>query len=241
MRAASVALGRVAGLAGIVALAGHAGPAATWLPWLRRAFFPALAGIGHPGHVALTFDDGPDPVSTPLFLDVLDVLGVHGTFFVLGSSARRHARLTREIRDRGHEVAVHGWTHDRPWLPAVRHELRDLGRAVDAVGDLTGAAPRWYRPPYGILTGGRQIAAARTGLRPVLWSAWGRDWSARETPASVRATIVRDLDGGGTVLLHDTDRSACGRWQAALGALPVLVADCRAGGWTVGPLREHWS
>jgi peptidoglycan-N-acetylglucosamine deacetylase len=241
MKVVSASLGRVAGLAGIVALAGQAGPAATWLPWLRCAFFPSLAGIGRPSHVALTFDDGPDPASTPLFLDVLDALGVRGTFFVLGESASLHPRLTREICDRGHEVAVHGWTHDRPWLPAVRHEVRDLGRAVDVVSDLTGAVPRWYRPPYGILTGSRRIAAARAGLKTVLWSAWGHDWSARGTPASVRATIARDLDGGGTVLLHDTDRSACGHWQAALGALPALVADCRADGWTVGPLREHWS
>jgi peptidoglycan-N-acetylglucosamine deacetylase len=241
VRAAPRTTALLAGLAAIVSLAGHAGPAATWLPWLRRAWFPSLAGIGRPSHVALTFDDGPDPASTPLFLDALDALGVRATFFVLGESACRHPRLTRQIRDRGHEVAVHGWTHDRPWLPGVRHDMRDVRRAAAAVSDLTGAAPRWYRPPYGILTGGRRVAAARAGLKPVLWSAWGQDWSARATAASVHATIARDLAAGGTVLLHDTDRSARGRWQAALGALPALIGDCQASGWTVGPLEEHWS
>jgi peptidoglycan/xylan/chitin deacetylase (PgdA/CDA1 family) len=100
--------------------------------------------------------------------------------------------------------------------------------------------PLWYRPPYGILTGGRCVAAARAGLRPVLWSAWGRDWTAGANAASVRGRIARDLRGGGTVLLHDADRSGRARYRAALGALPGLVADCQARGWSAGPLSEHW-
>jgi peptidoglycan/xylan/chitin deacetylase (PgdA/CDA1 family) len=234
-------MARVAAAVGTVALAGHVLPAATWLPGLRRAWFPALAGIGKPGHVALTFDDGPDPASTPLFLDALDALGVRGTFFLVGDSARRHRRLAADIAARGHELAVHGWRHDRPWLPSVRRELRDLCRAAAVIGDLTGTAPRWYRPPYGILTGGRRIAAAKAGLQPVLWSAWGVDWAATATATTVRARITRDLHDGGTVLLHDTDRSGQGRWAPALAVLPGLVADWAAAGWTAGPLGEHWS
>ncbi|MZD55801.1 polysaccharide deacetylase family protein, partial [Streptomyces sp. SID5606] len=80
----------------------------------------------------------------------------------------------------------------------------------------------------------------RAGLRPVLWTAWGKDWRADATAASVRATVAADLGGGGTVLLHDTDHaSAPGSWRSALGALPDLVRDWRAAGLEVGPLREH--
>jgi hypothetical protein len=57
----------------------------------------------------------------------------------------------------------------------------------------------------------------------------------------VRALITRDLAGGGTVLLHDADRSGRGRWRPALAVLPGLVGDWRAVGWTAGPLAEHWS
>jgi hypothetical protein len=74
----------------------------------------------------------------------------------------------------------------------------------------------------------------------VLWSAWGRDWTAEATPRSVYAEVTRTLRGGGTVLLHDSDVvSAPGAWQAALGALPELVAECRSRGLRVGPLRDH--
>lgn len=225
----------------LAVLAAHGGPAATWLPGLRRACFPALAGIGRPGHVALTFDDGPDPDSTPWFLEALDACAVRATFFVLGDRVSRYPGLARRMAERGHEVAVHGWTHDRPWAPAPRRDIRDLAWAAEAVYDATGQIPRWYRPPYGILTGGRLAAAARCGLRPVLWSAWGRDWTADATAASVLATVRRDLRGGGTVLLHDTDRTAApGCWRSALGALPGLVGSCQEAGWTVGRLAEHW-
>ncbi|MEU0807627.1 polysaccharide deacetylase family protein [Streptomyces sp. NPDC005970] len=222
----------------LVAVA-HAAPAAVRLPGVRRAF-PALAGRGRPDHIALTFDDGPDPRSTPYFLDALDELAVRATFFVLGDSLLHHPDTARDIARRGHELAVHGWTHSRPWLPAVTRDLREVAHAARAVRLATGAVPRWYRPPYGILTGGRRLAAARAGLRPVLWTAWGRDWTARATPASVLATVRRDLRGGDTVLLHDSDRTAApGCWRAALGALPAFVRACRDEGWAVGPLAEH--
>lgn len=83
-------------------LAVHVLPAATWLAPLRRAWFPALADLGRPDHVALTFDDGPAPESTPRFLDALDALGVRATFFLVGDSACRHRRLAAAIAGQGH-------------------------------------------------------------------------------------------------------------------------------------------
>ncbi|MFE9610714.1 polysaccharide deacetylase family protein [Streptomyces sp. NPDC006012] len=229
----------VAAVPALVAAA-HAGPAGTWLAGPRRALLPALAGIGTPHHVALTFDDGPDPNSTPAFLAALDELALRATFFVVGEHLLSHRRLGQDIVRRGHELAVHGWTHERPWWPAPRREARQLARAAHAVAEVSGTRPTWYRPPYGILTGDRLLAARRTGLRPVLWTAWGRDWTAHATAESVVTTVLTDLRGGGTVLLHDSDRhAAAGCWRAALAALPGVVAACRAAGLTVGPLGEH--
>ncbi|GHE06672.1 polysaccharide deacetylase family protein [Streptomyces alanosinicus] len=232
--------GRTAALLVPAVAAAHIGPAATWLPGVRLLLCPRLAGVGPPRHIALTFDDGPDPASTPRFLDTLDELGVRATFFVLGEHVVRHPALVRETARRGHELAVHGWTHDRPWRPAPARDAEQVARTVRALRDVCGHRPLWYRPPYGILTSGRWLAARRAGLRPVLWSAWGKDWTAEATPASVRARVAADLRGGGTVLLHDSDRLAApGCWRATLGALPGLIRDCREAGLTLGPLREH--
>jgi peptidoglycan/xylan/chitin deacetylase (PgdA/CDA1 family) len=84
------------------------------------------------------------------------------------------------------------------------------------------------------------LAARRLGLTSVLWTWWGEDWTARATPDSVHRTLVRDLRGGGTILLHDSDcTSAPGAWRSALGALPRILDACQERGPTVGPLREH--
>lgn len=235
---------RRAGAAAALSLAAvavcHAGPAVTWLPPVRRTLLPGLAGMGHPRHVALTFDDGPSPASTPCFLRVLDELEVRATFFVLGAALAENPDLGRSIADHGHELAVHGWHHARPWRPAPRRDLRDVARAAALVRRVGGVRPRWYRPPYGVLNAGRWAASRRAGLQPVLWSAWGRDWTADAGPGSVLAEVTATLTGGGTVLLHDSDRTSHpGSWRAALGALPALVTRCRDAGWRVGPLAEH--
>ncbi len=220
--------------------AAHIVPAGTWLPPVRRALFPALDGRGRPDHVALTFDDGPDPASTPYFLDALDRLGVRATFFALGSALLEAPELSREVVARGHEIEVHGWRHRRPWRPSPARDVRDLRRAAQAVREVCGTEPRWFRPPYGVLTGGLWAAARAAGLRPVLWSAWGRDWRAGATPDTVLGSVLPGLRGGATVLLHDSDRmSAPGSWRVTIRTLPALVERCRARRLRIGPLGEH--
>jgi len=91
-----------------------------------------------------------------------------------------------------------------------------------------------------VLTGGALLAARQLGLTPVLWSSWGREWTRGSTAESVYATLCRDLRGGGTVLLHDSDcTSPPGSARAALGALPLLLDECGRRGLRAGPLGEH--
>ena len=79
----------------------HAAPALGGVSPLGVRFTPALVGVGRKGHVALTFDDGPDPESTPQFLDQLDALGWRATFFRLGEMTRRDPGLARAVAERG--------------------------------------------------------------------------------------------------------------------------------------------
>ena len=235
------AAGWVAAASAVVG-AVHAGPALTFVPQLRACALPGLAGVGLADHIAITFDDGPDPTSTPQFLSVLDDHRVHATFFVLGRMLVRAPELGREIAAAGHELAVHGWEHCNLLGRGPRATYDDFARARDLVGDVTGTAPRFVRPPYGVLTAAALWSGRRLGLTPVLWTAWGRDWEARATASSVRALVNRDARGGGTVLLHDSDcTSSPQSWRATLGAMPMLLDDWRARRWTVGPLAEHLS
>ncbi|MBB5826467.1 polysaccharide deacetylase family protein [Micromonospora carbonacea] len=226
--------------AAAVAVAAHAGPATTAVGPVRRRFLPRLDGAGPPGRIALTFDDGPDPESTPRFLDVLAAHRTRATFFVLGTMLVRSPWLAADLVAGGHEVAVHGWEHRNLLGRGPLATYRDLARTRALVEAATGRAPRFFRPPYGVLTGPALLASARLGLTPVLWTRWGRDWTAAATPDSVFDTVTARLAGGDTVLLHDADCAAApGAWRATLAALPRLLAECRRRGWTVGPLGAH--
>ena len=214
----------------------HALPAVTARGPARR-LTPGLAGEGRAGGVALTFDDGPGPLGTPAVLQTLADLGWRATFFLLGSQVRRHPDIARLVVEAGHEVGVHGTIHRNhlmrtPW--AVRRDLRLASREI---AEATGVRPRWFRPPYGILTAGTLWAARDLGLVPVLWTAWGKDWRAGP-PERVAAEVMRTLRGGGTVLLHDSDcTSRPGSWRSTVACLPLLAAQVE--GLEVRTLAGH--
>jgi peptidoglycan/xylan/chitin deacetylase (PgdA/CDA1 family) len=219
----------------------QAAPALTSIAPLRRLLMPRLSGRSNRHHIALSFDDGPDPASTPHFLDLLADHEVRATFFLLGAHAAREPGLVRDLADAGHEVAVHGWTHECLALVPPRRLTAELTRTREVLEDTTGTAVRWYRPPYGVLTAAGVWAARRAGLQTVLWSAWGVDWSAGATPSTIVHRVSRAVRPGGTVLLHDTDRtSAPDSWRRTLVATATLLDRWRDDGIPVGPLHEHW-
>ncbi|HEX7744229.1 MAG TPA: polysaccharide deacetylase family protein [Micromonosporaceae bacterium] len=218
----------------------HGAPALTALPRLRLRLFPGLAGFGQPDRVALTFDDGPDPASTPRFVDALAARDVRATFFLLGSMLARSPGLGRDLVAAGHEVAVHGWAHRNLLLCGPTSTYDDLARARALIADTTGVVPRFFRPPYGVLSTSSLVAARRLDLLPVLWTCWGRDWTRSTTPQSVLQTVRAGLAGGGTVLLHDSAGATRREtWRSTLAALPRLLDDCAERGLRVGPLSEH--
>jgi peptidoglycan/xylan/chitin deacetylase (PgdA/CDA1 family) len=228
------------GAAAVALGVAHAGPAVAAIGPLRRALMPTLAGVGAPEHVALTFDDGPHPDATPQLLRLLDTTGVRATFFLLGEAVRDHPGIARAIHAAGHEIAVHGYHHRLLPKLGVGATRDDLTRAVDMITTVTGTQPQWWRPPYGVASTAALQQAHRLGLQPVLWTTWGRDWTATCTADSVYRSVLRRLTGGGTILLHDSDRTAAPKcWLATLAAVPAILTTCSARGLRVGPLHEH--
>ncbi len=231
-------LGRTVLPAAVAGAILHSAPALTARGPLRRVM-PRLAGRGALGGVGLTFDDGPDPEGTPAVLAALAELGWSATFFVLGSQVRAHPEVTRAVLAGGHELALHGDAHRNHLGRSAAWTRADLYRAHDSLTRATGCRPRWFRPPYGVLSGGSLRAAAGLGLTPVLWTAWGRDWLPI-TPQQVTAHVLAGLTDGGTVLLHDSDcTSSPGSWRSTVAALPLLAAELDRRGLHARPLRDH--
>jgi peptidoglycan/xylan/chitin deacetylase (PgdA/CDA1 family) len=182
------------------------------------------------GRVALTFDDGPDPETTPLVLEALAAAAVAATFFVLGEQLLRRPRLVAEVAAEGHELALHGFGHERHDRIAPGQVRDDLARGVGAFEAAVGRRPRLFRPPHGRMTTTTVEACAVLGLEPVLWSAWGLDWEAIGAER-IAELVGRDLADGAIVLLHDSARYAPRTDVAATArALPAIVAEARARG-----------
>jgi peptidoglycan/xylan/chitin deacetylase (PgdA/CDA1 family) len=194
--------------------------------------------IDDPSGVALTFDDGPDPRGTPRILRVLEETGVVATFFVTGEQVRDHPSVASDVVAAGHEIGVKGDRH-RNVLRVSPWTLRDdLRRAEDAIATATGALPRLYRPPYGVLSAAALSLAAERGWEPVLWTRWGRDSRATASPVTIAEDLTRDVAGGEILMLHDADRYSVPRaWRRTLSALPAIIGEVRADGLEFRTIR----
>lgn len=168
--------------------------------WQRA---PGIEQIPGEGTAALTFDDGPGGQDTRAVLDALADAGVQATFFVLGKHVLEQPDLTREIEDRGHELALHGMSHRRHDRLEEAEAEDELRQGVAAIEEVSGKRPRWYRPPFGRSSPMLASICDRLDLTLVYWSAWGHDWEP-VPPSHVTGTVLHDLGPGGIVLLHDS-------------------------------------
>jgi peptidoglycan/xylan/chitin deacetylase (PgdA/CDA1 family) len=154
--------------------------------------------------VVLTFDDGPDPATTPLVLDALEAAKACATFFVIGKKAEAHPELVREIVRRGHDVGVHSYAHDRLFSLRGEHRVKeDLERAVAVLTKVTGTRPTLFRPPIGHTNPIIARVADALDLTVVGWSVSARDGRAGASRDAVLRRVLAHVDDGSIVLLHD--------------------------------------
>ncbi|HEY1539146.1 MAG TPA: polysaccharide deacetylase family protein [Solirubrobacteraceae bacterium] len=220
-------------------VASGAGALAAWALPAPAAHVPALcdvlgiarrADLGS-GAVGLTFDDGPHPQGTPAVLEVLAAAGARATFFAVGEQLRAHPAIADEIVAAGHRLAVHGDRHVCTSLRTPRGLRGDLDRCAALVEEHGGVATTHYRPPLGIFSPLALAEARRRGWTALLWSAWGRDWTASATPDSIARRASVALGEGDVLLLHDADHySAPGSWQRTVAALPRILDELAARG-----------
>ncbi len=173
--------------------------------------------------VALTFDDGPHPEGTPAILEILSRARARATFFLVGEQVERRPELAARIRSEGHVVALHGHRHVLQLLLPRQAVAEDVRRGRRVIEDAVGFSPAYHRPPYGIYSPAGLAAARDAGLRPLLWSRWGKDWRKFTTPDRIAARVLRGIAAGDVILLHDADfysaRGSHERTAAALGQI----------------------
>jgi peptidoglycan/xylan/chitin deacetylase (PgdA/CDA1 family) len=185
------------------------------------------------GGVALSFDDGPDPLFTPPLLGILSDHGVKATFFLLGQHVEARPDLAREVAREGHAIGSHSWSHPVPWETRPHALLRDYRKGRRVVEGVIGQRVHLFRAPTGYIGPVGTAVTMALGLRPWGWTVDPGDWNL---PVSSDELLERtaDLGAGDVVLLHDgmpADRApqAVDR-SATIGAVPTLIERVRARG-----------
>ena len=176
--------------------------AAPFLP--RLGFFAPIIyrGIHGKKAVALTFDDGPDPLTTPLLLDLLEKRGVNATFFVVGENAAAHPELIHRIIQKGHLLGNHSFRHStRIFFQKVAAVVKDI-EATQHVLKKQGVEPLVYRPPVGIVSPRLQPALVKTKMTLVNFSNRPMDGGNRRL-RNLSKRVLERLQDGDIVLLHD--------------------------------------
>ncbi|MBC7325583.1 MAG: polysaccharide deacetylase family protein, partial [Moorella sp. (in: Bacteria)] len=175
--------------------------------------------------IALTFDDGPDPLYTGRILAVLEKYHARAAFFVLGQHVRQYPQLVRREIAAGHEVGVHGYRHVFLTGQPLHVTLSQLKRSEELIGQAAGYRPVYFRPPFGFYNPVMLKAVMARGYRVVLWTPEmdPRDYTNPGAPEIARR-VIENAGNGDIVLLQDHGGDRTQTVQALEQILRVLGA-----------------
>jgi len=232
------------GLEAIVTAAGVSGGVLAWGAFARNSPIfgrvqRRLAGGdagGDYGAVALTFDDGPNPQSTPRILDTLGEAGVTATFFVLGRHADRWPSLVARMSAEGHAVANHGYHHRKLTFRGPRYVRDDITQGTAAIERAGGPRPTLFRAPHGQRNPWVTPIARTAGQRTVGWTLGVWD-TARPGASVIADRVIRGATPGAIVLLHDGDGyDPLGDRTQTANAVPLLLRGLHERGFSFAAL-----
>lgn len=204
-------------------------------------FGRVIDGTGvHDPVVALTFDDGPSPDTTPRILDALRDAGAHATFFILGRHAEQYPRIVERIVREGHEVANHTYNHGILVFAGPGEITRELLQTQRVLLRSGARPPRLFRAPHGFRNPFVVRTARRLGYRVVGWTKGVFD-TALPGADVIASRSKKALHPGAILLLHDADGNGDGDRSQTADALPTILRDIEEAGLrpvTVSELAE---
>ncbi|MEA3230757.1 MAG: polysaccharide deacetylase family protein [Thermodesulfobacteriota bacterium] len=170
----------------------------------RISFYLPVISRGSSGNqaVALTFDDGPNPKTTPELLRLLKEYGAVATFFVVGEKAAAHPELIREILSQGHSIGNHSYRHDALLLLKSTKTIRNDIEATQSVLKQLGVIALTFRPPAGITAPGLRKALKRSGMVTVNFSCRAFDGGNKRI-GNLAKKILGQVRPDDIILLHD--------------------------------------
>ena len=204
-----------------------------------RGFFLPVISRGHTGRpvVSLTFDDGPDPVTTPPLLQLLGRYAAKAVFFVTGEKAAQYGDLISEILAHGHDIGNHSYSHD-PLLMLHRSEkvYREI-EATQVVLRRFGISPVAFRPPVGITSPRLSNALLQQNLYCVTFTCRAFDGGNRYI-RGLSGRILKKANPDDIILLHDIRPKGAIGSEDFLHEIEAILSGLKSKGLQVVPLAE---
>ncbi len=168
--------------------------------------------------IALTIDDGPEPLVTLQVLDILDSFNVKATFFCIGNKVAQHPEICREIIRRGHAIENHSQQHRHYFsLLGISGFTREIQAAQETIFSITGVRPKFFRAPAGLRNPFLEPVLHRLGLRLASWTVRGFDTQVKDAE-KVKSKLLSGLQSGAILLIHD------GNAAHTTAGIPVILA-----------------
>jgi len=181
--------------------------------------------------VAITFDDGPSPDTTPRILDILKENEVRAAFFCIGEKAVEHPDIMKRIADEGHVIGNHSYSHSK-FFDFLSHDnmVREIRNTNKAIEKITRKRVHLFRPPFGVTTPVLAKAVKKAKMTSVGWSLRSLDTTIND-PNKLISKIDKKLKPGDVILLHDT-------MEVTVNSLQTIINNIDDRGYAILPVDE---
>ena len=181
----------------------------------------------HRKMIALTFDDGPDPTTTPQALAILKKYNAKATFFMVGKNVSANPDIAKQVRKEGHQIGNHTWDH--PQLPklSLDNAKKEILDTQEAIQKATGVQTKITRPPYGAINSAIQYGVDQSFI---MWDVDSLDWKTHNTTAILNE-VKKEVKPGSIILMHDIH-------QTTIDALPTVLDYLKSQGYTFVTVDE---
>ena len=177
--------------------------------------------------IALTFDDGPNPNTTPRLLDILKEKHTHATFFTLGTTARSNPEIVKRAKNEGNEIGTHTMYHQNLANLNKSAIEADINEAKQTLSSIIGEPPTSLRPPYGSINNNVKATA---NLPLIIWTIDTEDWRNRN-PEMIKNHILNTAFDGAIVLMHDI-------YPTTIDAIPAVIDELRNNGYEPVTIKQ---
>jgi peptidoglycan-N-acetylglucosamine deacetylase len=185
---------------------------------ILKKIFPSILFNTSDESIHLTFDDGPNPIATPLVLHELRKHNINATFFLLGQNAQKYPELVHMIKAEGHQIGNHSFTHTNLLFKNKLFSQNEIVRTKEILENIVGKHSKYFRPPYGYFDWFTINVLRELGLTCVLWDVDSKDYKLN-TVTDIAHRVIPNTTNGSILLCHDNNETS----QKVLSYLPFLL------------------